>query len=410
MSDTESRQRRPRAKPGEGRASRDSLQMLRRQLPDEAACRRFLEEALWPDGRVCPHCGGVTSWPIRGRSARPGLYECAECHLQFTVTTKTPLHATKLPLRVWIEAFWLMLWSSKGLSSVVLGRWLGLPQKTAWKIMHACRELMHRHEQMAKALMGVVEIDDKYVGGAPRYQKGVKHKRGRGTNKPQVVIAANRHGFVRAAPIAGDSVEHVGPFMHRNIDSDADLMSDGASVYRKLGEDFRSHQAVNHGKKEFARGDVYNSTSESFGAYLQRVFVGVYHRLSRKHLHRYVSEASFRWNAKWEIYGEEGDPLGLYDRIPPLHQVRMLFQRAQGCQLRGNLRGGIRFPDEPDPGPRKWSARLAWAERQGPEVVEKVRAERMSVSPFDPLPSPRSRSERRPLKPIGRRNRIVIGD
>ncbi|WP_227010777.1 IS1595 family transposase [Pelagibius marinus] len=382
MTDSKGAARRRRSKPGAGKASRDSLRMLRQQLPDEAACRRFLEEALWPDGRICPHCGGLRSWPLRGKSARPGLYECAECHRQFTVTTKTPLHATKLPLTVWIEAFWLMLWSSKGLSSVVLGRWLGLPQKTAWKIMHACRELMHRHQQMAKALTGVVEIDDKYVGGAPRYQKNVKHKRGHGTNKPQVVIAANREGFVRASHVVGDSAKHVGPFMHRYIDENADIMSDGASVYRKLGEHYRSHQSVNHGKKEFVRGEVHNNTSESFGAYLERVFIGVYHRLSRKHLHRYLSEAGFRWNAKQEICGEEGDPLGLYERIPPLSQVRILFGHAQGCELRSTLRGGIRSPDEPEPGPKKWSARLAWARRQGPEVLEQVLAERTPASLF----------------------------
>jgi len=382
MTDSKGAVRRRRPRPGAGKASQDSLRMLRRELTDEAVCRRFLEEALWPDGRVCPHCGGVRSWSLRGKTARPGLYECAECHRQFTVTTKTPLHATKLPLTVWIEAFWLMLWSSNGLSSVVLGRWLGLPQKTAWKVMHACRELMHRHEQMANALSGVVEIDDKYVGGAPRFKKGVKHKRGRGTSKPQVVIAANREGFVRTSPIPSDSIEHVGPFMRRYIDENADIMSDGASVYQKLGGSFSSHQSVNHGEKEFARGDVHNNTSESFGAYLERVFIGVYHRLSRKHLHRYLSEASFRWNAKWETHGEEGDPLGIYEPIPPLHQVRMLFSHAQGCELRSTLRGGIRSPDEPDPGPKKWSTRLAWARRQGPEILEQVLAERTPASLF----------------------------
>jgi hypothetical protein len=311
---------------------------------------------------------------------------------------------------VWIEAFWLMLWSSKGISSVVLGRWLGLPQKTAWKVAHACRELMHRHEQMAEALTGTVEIDDKYLGGAPRHQDGVKHKRGRGTSKPQVVIAANRHGFVRAAPVPTDDVEHVGPFMHRYIDQNADIMSDGAGVYKKLGEEFRSHQMVVHSKKEFARGDVHNNTSESFGAYLERVLVGVYHRLSKKHLHRYVSEASFRWNARWEICGEEGDPLGIYERIPPLRQIQMLLGHAQGCELRGTLRGGIRHRDEPEPGPKRWSARLAWAARQGSEVLERVRAEGMPASLFEPMPSPQKRSARRPSKPTGRGNRIVIGD
>jgi len=212
-----------------------SLDDLRAALPDEEACRRFLEEALWPEGRYCPHCGSLRSWPIRGETARAGLYECADCHRQFTVTTKTPLHATKLPLWKWIQVLWLMLWSSKGVSSVVVARWTGVSQKTAWKICHAARELMDKHQAMAPALQRIVEIDDKYMGGAPRFKREVKHKRGKGTNKPQIVVAASRDGFVRSQAIERDSVEILQPFMERHIDRDAYLMSDGGGSYGKLG-------------------------------------------------------------------------------------------------------------------------------------------------------------------------------
>jgi hypothetical protein len=99
-----------------------SLDKLRKQFPDEGACRRFLEEAIWPEGRFCPHCGSLRSGPIHGRTARPGLYQCCEpeCRRQFTVTTKTPLHATKLPLWKWVLAIYFMLESSKGVSSVIM--------------------------------------------------------------------------------------------------------------------------------------------------------------------------------------------------------------------------------------------------------------------------------------------------
>ena len=116
-----------RPKAGMGQAYRHSADMLQETLPDEDACRRFLEDARWREGRYCPHCGSLESWPIHGATARAGLYECKGCHRQFTVTTKTPLHATKLPLWRWIKAMWLMLSSSKGC------------RRSSWAAGSACR-------------------------------------------------------------------------------------------------------------------------------------------------------------------------------------------------------------------------------------------------------------------------------
>ena len=117
---------------------------------DEEQCRRLLESMVWPGGRVCPACGYKRSIAIAGRDmgkrrARPGLYQCSsgDCHFQFTVTTHTPLHSTKLPLSVWLKGMWLMLQSDKGLSSVRLAEALGVSQPTAWRMGHALR-LMRR--------------------------------------------------------------------------------------------------------------------------------------------------------------------------------------------------------------------------------------------------------------------------
>ena len=110
-----------------------SIPDIWKRMPSEMHARRFLEGIIWPTGRHCPHCGSVASSSLNGRTCRPGLYQCRDCRLQFTVTTLTPMHGTKLDLRIWICAMFLVLTSSKGISSVVMARLLGVNQKTAYK-------------------------------------------------------------------------------------------------------------------------------------------------------------------------------------------------------------------------------------------------------------------------------------
>lgn len=158
-----------------------TVDQLRTRFPDEAACRQFFESIIWPQGRVCPHCGSDKSYRLRGASVRNGLYECARCKRQFTVTTRTPLHSTKLPLWKWLLAIYYIACSSKGISSVVLARWIGVSQPSAWRMGHAIRTLMA--PDGTTRLSGIVELDESYFGGKPRYQPDVTHKRGRGTEK-----------------------------------------------------------------------------------------------------------------------------------------------------------------------------------------------------------------------------------
>jgi transposase-like protein len=159
-----------------------NLDQLREQFPDEQACRQFFESVIWDNGRKCPHCGCLQSCALKGKSVRPGLYECYHCKRQFTVTTKTPMHSTKLALWKWLQAMYLIINSSKGVSSVYLGRYLGISQPAAWRMGHAIRQMMD-NEALNHKLSGVVELDETYVGGKPRYQPGVVNKRGRGTRK-----------------------------------------------------------------------------------------------------------------------------------------------------------------------------------------------------------------------------------
>ncbi len=156
------------------------IDALRKHFPDEDACRKFFETVLWKQGRSCPRCLSMKSYPLKSRN---GLYECAQCKRQFTVTCQTPMHSTKLPLWKWILAMFLMANSSKGISSICLGKWIGISQKSAWKIGHAIRKMMDPGDELFPALNGIVELDEKYVGGKPRYKKGVVHPPGKGTKK-----------------------------------------------------------------------------------------------------------------------------------------------------------------------------------------------------------------------------------
>ena len=145
-----------------------TLDQLREHFSDEIACLTFFESVIWANGRSCCHCGHDKSYPLRGKTSRPGTYECARCKKQFRVTTKTPMHSTKLPFWKWLQGMYYIINSSKGIS-----------QPAAWKMGHAIREMMAPCGQ----LNGIVELDEKYIGGKPRPHDGKMHKRGRGTAK-----------------------------------------------------------------------------------------------------------------------------------------------------------------------------------------------------------------------------------
>lgn len=160
-----------------------NLNQLRKQFPNERICRKFFESIRWSSGRICPHCDHNESWIIRASINRPLRYECRRCKRQFTVTTKTALHATKLPLSTWLLAMYLITSSSKGLASTVLARLIGTTQPTAWKVGHTVRKMMDSSHSDAPLLRGIVELDEKYVGGKPAVVPGIQHKRGKGTTK-----------------------------------------------------------------------------------------------------------------------------------------------------------------------------------------------------------------------------------
>jgi transposase-like protein len=317
-----------------------TVEELKQMLPTERACRAYLEQAIWRSGRVCPHCGCLDSWEIKGKSARAGLSECSGCHGQFTITTKTPLHGTKLSLWTWILAMYYMVNSSKGISSVFMAKLIGVSQKTAWNLCHSIREMMDMSHEASTAVGGIVEIDEKYLGGKPRKEKGVTHKRGKGTSKQPILVMVERNGVVRAQVIDNDSYNNIAPVVERHVDKDSYLMTDQHKVYLKLGNQYAGHSYVNHGDLEFARGEVHNNTAEAFNAILERTKQGVFHWLSKMHLQRYINETAFRWNHRSPVEKKNGKIS--MEPLPILEQLWSLLSCAIWRQVKRTMNGGIK--------------------------------------------------------------------
>lgn len=323
-----------------------NISEFRSMFPDEEVCRQYLERTIWHQGRICPHCKCQQSWLLAGPSVRKGLYECAECGRQFTVTTKTPLHSTKLPLRTWLMAMYFMVNSSKGVSSVFLAKWIGVQQKTAWKVGHAVRTLMKLHGDAIGPLEGVVELDEKYLGGKPRFVQGFTNPRGKGTKKSCVHVAVERQGDVKADVVPGDSYPDLAYRVAKVVSPGAHLMTDQLPTYKAIGKEYAAHESVNHGSKEFCRGEVHVNTAESFIAILERAKLGVFHYLSTRHLPRYIGEVAFRWNNRDPVEKKTNDGVSkiVMQAKPILEQLQNLLKNAIGTQLRRTIYGGIATP------------------------------------------------------------------
>jgi transposase-like protein len=271
------------------------------QFQDAEKARQYLEAQVWPNGRVCPHCGAIGDhYTLHGKSNRPGLYKCADCREPFTVTVGTVFERSKIGLHIWLQAVHLMSASKKGVSAKQLERMLGVTYKTAWFMAHRIREAMKADP---KTMMGgsgsPVEVDETFWGKAlDSNGKPIPMAKGGITHKMMIVSLVERNGEKRSFHVANVNVETVGAIMRAQISDKARVMTDAALIYKYIGKDFASHEWVNHGSKEYARGDVTTNTVEASFALLKRGLVGTFHSVSEKHLQRYATEFDFRWNTR----------------------------------------------------------------------------------------------------------------
>lgn len=263
---------------------------------DEAEAFKWVEGIMWPKGPVCPFCGHAGKH--YDLTTRPGVRKCGhkECRKQFTVRVGTIFESSHIPMTKWLQAIHLLCSSKKGFSSHQLHRTLEVTYKTAWFLSHRIREAMRTGELApmgGPSGSGIVEADETFIGR----KKGVPKPKGGYSHKNAVLSLVERGGKVRSVHVQDVTARTLLPIVNGNIVKEARVMTDAASTYYEKIE-AASHEAVNHAAGEYVRGDVHTNTVEGYFSIFKRGMKGTYQHCGEKHLHRYLAEFDFRYNAR----------------------------------------------------------------------------------------------------------------
>jgi len=291
-----------RVNESENLAKSESIGEIPLACCDEPAAVEFFERQIWQGKPLCPHCQSTNVYKMvdakTGQRNKRYLWRCHDCKEQFTVRIGTVLEESRIPLRHWAYAFWRAATSKKGVSAMEIKRQTQLSYPSALFLLHRIRFAMTPEPETAPKMTGTVECDETYVGGKPRPGTGV-HKRGRGTSKTPVLGIVQRDGNIHRRVVADVSAATLKSAIRECVDNQARIVTDENLAYRGLGKEFAGgHQTVNHSNREYARGDVWTNTAESSFALIKRGLTGIYHAVSKEHLHRYLGEFDFRWNTR----------------------------------------------------------------------------------------------------------------
>ena len=311
--------------PGKNHRKGISLLELAEMFPTEEAARKWFESIVWPNEgeRDCPGCGTLNTHECK-HAKMP--YRCRDCGKYFSVKTGTVMAGSPLPIRKWVYAIYLDATSLKGVSSMKLHRDIRVTQKTAWFMQQRIREAFA--EVGPLTFNGPVEVDETYVGGLRKNMSTARRKqfegvgRGPAVGKTVVVGAKDRETNQVAAPVI-DTVDGatLNSFVDGRATDGAMVYTDGSSAYRSR----KNHESVAHSAGEYVRYlegvKVHTNGAESFWSMLKRAHKGTFHRLSPKHLQRYVNEFAGRHNLR------ERDTIDIMARIAALMIGKRLMYR-----------------------------------------------------------------------------------
>lgn len=265
-------------------------------FPNEEACDAYLVRHRWPTGVRCPRCGSDRVYEL---TAMPFKWECPECGegnaYRFSHLVGTIFENTNVNLREWFRVIHMMLTAKKGVSALQVKRVMGFGSyKTAWYMCHRIRAALQ--EKDFQKLVGIVEVDETYIGGKSHNRHKDKRGGGKGGSGKDIVIGAvRRKGNVVARVISRANREEIAKFVRETVSNKVSLLAtDEAPAYKRLGS--WPHKSVNHRRGQYVNGSVHTNTIEGFWSILKRGVVGTFHKVSAKYLPLYVAEFQFRYN------------------------------------------------------------------------------------------------------------------
>ncbi len=279
------------------------------KLGTEEQCQDFLFKSRWAHGVTCPKCGEID---VKTYKLASGRIKCASCRNTFTVRTRSVFEDSPVPLQKWLLAIYLCGSYKKGISSIQLGKFIDVTQKTAWFMLQRIRYVYENDS--FELLDGEVEMDEAYIGGKDsnkHHSKRLKTLTGKGAQgygseniKTPVVGMVERGGNLRAITTKDTGSNTLMTLACKHININATIYTDEHMPYRTLPKLGFKHESVNHGVKEFVNGTASTNTAESFWSHLKRGINGIYHHVSAKHLQLYCDEYSYRWNTRAMTDGE----------------------------------------------------------------------------------------------------------
>ena len=275
-----------------------SLSELIERYGSEAQCEQVLEQSRWPDGFVCPECGGREHSHFRADGRR--YWQCSKCRTQSTVCSGTLFHASKLPLTKWFQAIYLVTQNKNNISALSLKRHLGVSYSTAWRVKHKLLEAM-RQRETRRLLTGLVFADDAVLGGAHA------GKRGRGSENKSPFMAAveldaNGHpGHVRFDAISDYKGATFADWAKSALDPSAHLVTDGCASFNAAGAEVSAHGAIIVGNHKSSELEPFRWVN-NFISNAKSAITGTYHHFDfDKYRHRYLAEAQYRVNHRFDL-------------------------------------------------------------------------------------------------------------